>query len=45
MTALAAVIPAPNPTNKILSPVFTRELSTASNSAKGIDADDVLPVS
>ena len=45
MTALAAVIPAPKPTSKTLSPVFIRALSAASNSAKGIEAYDVFPVS
>ena len=43
-TALAAVIPAPNPTKRTRSPSDTLPSSSASASASGIEADDVLPV-
>src|SRR6478735_5200148 len=42
--ALAAVIPAPKPTNSTRSPSLTRPDSRASARASGIDADDVFPV-
>jgi hypothetical protein len=43
-TALAAVIPAPNPTSRTRSPFVTLPSSSAGHSASGIDAEDVLPV-
>ena len=43
ISALAHVIPAPKPEHSTRSPSRTRPSSTASNSASGIDADDVLP--
>ena len=44
MMALAAVMPAPKPTNRTRSPSVTRPASNASASARGTDPDDVLPV-
>jgi hypothetical protein len=44
MIALAAVMPAPNPTNKMLSPFFMRSDRKASTKASGMEADDVFPV-
>ena len=43
-TALAAVMPAPKPTSRTRSPSLMRPSSSASTSASGIDADEVLPV-
>ena len=42
-SALPQVRPAPTPEHNTRSPSRTRPSSTASNSASGIDADDVLP--
>jgi hypothetical protein len=43
--ALAAVIPAPNPTRRTMSPSFGLTWPKSPNNANGIEADDVLPVS
>ena len=42
-TALAQVIPPPNPLSKSRSPALTRPVCSASSRARGMEADDVLP--
>jgi hypothetical protein len=44
MIALAAVMPAPKPTSNTVSPFLSKPVSAACTKARGIDADDVLPV-
>src|SRR4029078_6931583 len=43
ITAEPQVSPAPMPVIRIVSPLWTRPVETASASASGIEADEVLP--